>query len=73
MPSLSKEDVFLTSTLDARLAVLERFRATASLVVVTVSLRQEKKKADMTEHPKAFDHVGLLVNGLPGTAGLPFI
>jgi hypothetical protein len=31
------------------------------------------KKADMAEHPKAFDHVGLLVNGLPGTAGLPFI
>jgi hypothetical protein len=34
---------------------------------------ENKKKADMAEHPKAFNHVGLLVNGLPGTAELPFI
>ena len=32
-----------------------------------------KKKADVAEHPEVFDHVGLLVNGPPGTAGLPFI
>jgi hypothetical protein len=32
-----------------------------------------KKKADVAEHTKVFDHVGLLVNGPPGTAGLPFI
>src|SRR5438552_17637774 len=30
------------------------------------------KKADVAERPEAFDHVGLLVNGPPGTAGLPF-
>jgi hypothetical protein len=30
------------------------------------------KKADVIEHLEAFDHVGLLVNGPPGTAGLPF-
>jgi len=26
----------------------------------------------VVEHPKVFDHVGLLVNGPPGTAELPF-
>jgi hypothetical protein len=31
-----------------------------------------EKKADVAEHPEVFDHVGLLVNGLPGTAELPF-
>jgi hypothetical protein len=31
-----------------------------------------EKKADGVEHPEVFDHVGLLVNGPPGTAGLPF-
>jgi hypothetical protein len=31
------------------------------------------KKTDVAEHPEVFDHVGLLVNGLPGAAGLPFI
>src|SRR5690348_15005878 len=31
------------------------------------------KKADVFEHPEAFEHVGLLSNGPPGTAGLPFI
>jgi len=36
-------------------------------------LVDENKKADVAERPKAFDHVGLLVNGLPGMAGLPFI
>jgi hypothetical protein len=30
------------------------------------------KKADVAEHPQVFDHVGLLVNGLPGPAELPF-
>ena len=35
--------------------------------------RGAKKKADVAERPAAFDHVGLLVNGPPGTAGLPFI
>jgi hypothetical protein len=31
------------------------------------------KKTDVAEHPQVFDHVGLLVNGLPGAARLPFI
>ena len=31
------------------------------------------KKADVTEHPKAFDHVGLLFNEPPGAAKLLFI
>jgi hypothetical protein len=31
------------------------------------------KKADVVEHPEVFLHVGLLVNGPPGLAGLPFI
>jgi hypothetical protein len=30
------------------------------------------KKADVVEHPKAFDHVGLLVNEPPGSAELLF-
>jgi hypothetical protein len=33
----------------------------------------EAKKTDVAEHLWVFDHVGLLVNGSPGTAGLPFI
>jgi hypothetical protein len=28
------------------------------------------KKADVAEHPKVFDHVGLLVNESPATGGL---
>ena len=31
---------------------------------------QERKKADVTEHPQVFDHVGLLFNEPLGTAGL---
>jgi hypothetical protein len=31
------------------------------------------KKADVVEHPEAFDHVGLLVNQPPGKAELLFI
>jgi hypothetical protein len=30
------------------------------------------KKADVAEHPEAFDHVGLLVNWPPYIAGVPF-
>jgi hypothetical protein len=33
----------------------------------------ETKKADVVEHPAVFDHVGLLVNEPPSTAGLPLI
>jgi hypothetical protein len=28
--------------------------------------RKKTKKADVVEHPRAFDHVGLLVNKPPG-------
>jgi len=31
------------------------------------------KKADVVGHPKVSNHVGLLVIGPPGSAGLPFI
>jgi hypothetical protein len=31
------------------------------------------KKADVAEHPQAFDHVGLLFNKPPGSAEVPFI
>ena len=33
----------------------------------------ENKKADVVQHPKAFDHVGLLFNEPPGRAGLFFV
>jgi len=33
---------------------------------------RRKKKAGVVEHLGVFDHVGLLVNEPPGTAGLPF-
>jgi hypothetical protein len=32
----------------------------------------ETKKADVAEHPKAFDHVGLLFDKPPSNAGLFF-
>jgi hypothetical protein len=31
------------------------------------------KKADVAEHPRVFDHVGLLVNEPSSDAGVPFI
>ena len=31
------------------------------------------KKNDVVKYLEVFDHVGLLVNGPPGTAELPFI
>jgi hypothetical protein len=41
--------------------------------VVAGSHNAENKKADVAEHPKVFDHAGLLSNEPPGTAGLLFI
>jgi hypothetical protein len=35
--------------------------------------RPRTKKADVAEHPQAFDHVGLLTNEPSGTTGLLFI
>jgi len=34
---------------------------------------RERKKTDMAEPPKAFDHAGLLVNEPPGTTKLPSV
>ena len=48
---------------------IETFRAW----IPNVFCRQEPKKADVAEHPKAFDHVGLPFNKPTGTAGLFFI
>jgi hypothetical protein len=40
----------------------------------TIPARSSRtKKADVAEHPKAFRHVGLLVNEPPGKAELLFI
>jgi hypothetical protein len=39
----------------------------------TALLAASEKKADVAEHPEVFDHVGLLVNEPPDSAGLPFI
>jgi hypothetical protein len=33
---------------------------------------RKRKKAGVVEHPEVFDHAGLLVNGPPDMAGLPF-
>jgi hypothetical protein len=32
--------------------------------------KHRKQKTDVAEHPKVFDHVGLLTNQPPGMAGL---
>jgi len=42
-----------------------------SLQLATVP-RPQNKKTDVAEHPQVFDHVGLLVDGLPGSTELPF-
>jgi hypothetical protein len=42
-------------------------------LVTNVSCRQEQKKADVAEHPKEFDHVGLLFNEPPGNTELLFV
>ena len=39
-------------------------------VMTNVWHSQERKKADVAEHPKVFHHVGLPVNEPPGTAEL---
>jgi hypothetical protein len=42
-------------------------------MVTNVSRCQEQKKADVAEHPKVFDHVGLLFNEPLGRAELLFV
>jgi hypothetical protein len=44
----------------------------SSLVVAFAPCHRKRKKSRRGQTPKAFDHVGLLINGLPGTAGSPF-
>jgi hypothetical protein len=44
-----------------------------ALVVAVFPRHRKTKKADVAGHPSVQDHVGLLVNRPPGTAGLPFI
>jgi hypothetical protein len=44
-----------------------------AIASLTARARPEQKKADVVEHRWVFDHVGLLCNGPPGSAGLPFI
>ena len=34
---------------------------------------QKTKKADAAEYSEVFRHIGLLIDGPPGIAGLPFI
>jgi hypothetical protein len=43
------------------------------LMVLAIPNQRETKKADVAEHPKVFDHVGLLTNESLGTAELLFI
>jgi hypothetical protein len=40
-------------------------------ITATPPIRGEKK-AGVVEHPEVFDHAGLLIDGSPGAAGLPF-
>jgi hypothetical protein len=47
---------------DKRMAIREAY---------TINKPGAKKKADVVRRPKAFDHVGLLYNGLPGEPGNP--
>ena len=42
------------------------------LATVATRFHQAQKKADEAATPKGFNHVGLLVNRPPGSAGLPF-
>jgi hypothetical protein len=54
------------------------YHLTSSFIIrvavgVAIFTHHPKEKADVVEHPdEVFDHVGLLINGPPGTAGLPF-
>jgi hypothetical protein len=41
--------------------------------IALIPSRASEQKTDVAEHPQVFDHVGLLVIGLPEIVGLPFI
>ena len=49
------------------------FLTLSTTFVGATSAAAQRKKTDVSEHPGVFDHVGLLVNGPTGIAGLPFI
>jgi hypothetical protein len=49
------------------------FSIALSPPVIANVLHNQEQKTDVAEHPKAFDHVGLLVNEPPSRAGLLFI
>jgi hypothetical protein len=81
--SLQHPFSFLLGTLSKCLDSLGEFIAHAVLDFITwifapFRLPSQKrptrtKKADVVEHPKAFDHVGVLTNEPPGSAKLLFI
>jgi hypothetical protein len=48
------------------------FVATLPIDYLAPAHHRAQKKADMAEHPQAFDHVGLLFNEPPSTAELLF-
>src|ERR1700732_5450769 len=41
-------------------------------LVPPVATVPRAKKTGVAEHPEVFNHAGILVNGPPGMAGLPF-
>jgi hypothetical protein len=43
-----------------------------SLLLEIILRAHEQKKTGVVEHLEVFDHAGILVNGPPGMAGLPF-
>jgi len=43
------------------------------LLADLLNQKSEQKKPDVPKRPKALEHIGLLINRLPGAAGLPFI
>jgi hypothetical protein len=70
-PSNSKARLFFTSP--QRKQVIQRIPLAGASGFCLRKAARAKKKTDVVGHPEVFDHVGLLVNEPPGTAGLPFI
>lgn len=54
-------------------AMTKRSQRCAETSVGSPAITTENEKADVMEHLRVFDHVGLLCNKPTGTAGLPFI
>jgi hypothetical protein len=44
-----------------------------NITTARAKAKPKPKKADVAEHPKVFDHIGLLANEPLGTAELPSI